>query len=266
MDKREGELMAKDAYYFSHDSNAHNDTKILSMVCDYGMKGYGMFWVMVENLREQGEYKLKHEKSTWKALSMQMQCTVEEVKKYIEDCTHEYALFEMGEDLYFYSNSLNRRMDKYQDIKIKRAEAANKRWSNASAIQEGSKSNASALQNDAKEMKLKERKEKNIYTPDFEKFYSMYPRPEDKQRTFKNWNKCLKGNTAEEIMQAADKYKKVAEKENREKQYIKSSANFLGQDGCYKDYLCKPEDKPEGKIFPKDFKKVFLPLRDEQDG
>jgi hypothetical protein len=158
--------MAKDAYYFSHDSNAHNDTKILSMVCDYGMKGYGMFWVMVENLREQGEYKLKHEKSTWKALSMQMQCTVDEVKKFIEDCTYEYALFEMGEDLYFYSNSLNRRMDKYQDIKIKRVEAANKRWSNASAIQEGSKSSASALQKDAKEMKLNEIKGKEIKKKD----------------------------------------------------------------------------------------------------
>jgi hypothetical protein len=160
--------MAKDAYYFSHDSNAHNDTKILSMVCDYGMKGYGMFWVMVENLREQGEYKLKHEKSTWKALSMQMQCTVEEVKKFIEDCTYEYALFEMGEDLYFYSNSLNRRMDKYQDIKIKRVEAANKRWSNASALQEESKDNTSALQKDTKEMKGNEikvnKEKKNIYS------------------------------------------------------------------------------------------------------
>ena len=148
--------MAKDAYYFSHDSNAHNDTKILSMVCDYGMKGYGMFWVVVENLREQGEYKLKHEKSTWKALSMQVQCTVDEVKKFIEDCIYEYALFDMAEDLYFYSNSLNRRMDKYQNIKSKRVEAANKRWANT--MQTESKTHANALQKDAKEMKLNEMK------------------------------------------------------------------------------------------------------------
>jgi DnaD/phage-associated family protein len=128
------------------------------MICDHGMKGYGMFWIVVENLREQGQYKLKHEKSTWKALSMQMQCTTEEVKKFIEDCIYEYALFEMAEDLYFYSNSLNRRMDKYQDIKSKRVEAANKRWGNTSNIQTECKPNANALQNDAKEMKLNEMK------------------------------------------------------------------------------------------------------------
>jgi hypothetical protein len=94
---------------------------------------------------------------------------------------------------------------------------------------------------------------KNIYTVEFEKFYSTYPRPEGKARTFKNWNTCLKGNTAEEIIQTAINYKKLVEKENREKQYIKTSANFLGQDEIYKEYLDKPkEQKP---IIP--FKKVI---------
>lgn len=30
--------MAKETYYFSHDSNAITDTKILNMRCDYGLE------------------------------------------------------------------------------------------------------------------------------------------------------------------------------------------------------------------------------------
>lgn len=30
----------KDTYYFSHDSNALIDPKILAMRCDYGIEGY----------------------------------------------------------------------------------------------------------------------------------------------------------------------------------------------------------------------------------
>lgn len=168
----------KDAYYFSHDSNAHNDPKILSMICDYGMAGYGQFWVLIENLREQDEFKLKHDKSTWKALSMQMQCTVDAVKKYIEDCVYEYALLEMSEDLYFSSNSLNRRMDKYLTAKEKRAAAANKRWNNAKDMQSICNEDASDMQSNAKESKVKE--SKYIYSAFFEEIWLLYPNKKGK--------------------------------------------------------------------------------------
>jgi phage replication O-like protein O len=90
---------------------------------------------------------------------------------------------------------------------------------------------------------------KNIYTPEFEKFYKEYSNPQDKQRSFKNWKKQLKNNSVERLMQAAANYKKLVEHENRERQYIKSSANFLGQENFYKDYLPEnfaglPQQKP----------------------
>jgi hypothetical protein len=151
--------MAKEAYYFSHDSNAHNDTKILSMICDYGMAGYGMYWVLIENLREQSNYSLKHDKQTWKALAMQMQSTCDAVKKYIEDCIYEYALLDISEDMYFYSRSLNRRMNKYLESKEKRIAAANKRWNkenNAKDMQSTCNANAMDMQSNANKIKLNE--------------------------------------------------------------------------------------------------------------
>lgn len=82
----------------------------------------------------------------------------------------------------------------------------------------------------------KTKNEKNdIYTPEFEEFYKSYPNPQDKQRTFKNWKTCLKSRTVSELMKSMENYKEYTQ--GRERQYIKSSANFLGKDETYKDYL-----------------------------
>jgi len=154
--------MAKEAYYFSHDANSRNDPKILSMMLDYGIEGYGMFWIVVENLREQSEYKLMHNKSTYRALAMQMHKTVDQVKNYINDCIVEYELLE-SDEIYFYSLSLLRRMEKKESIKESRRKAANARWNkqtDASAMQMHNNSNADGMQLDAKERKRKEKKGK----------------------------------------------------------------------------------------------------------
>lgn len=46
--------MKKDAFYFSHDYNAHNDAKILYMRHELGMEGYGIYWFLVETLADSG--------------------------------------------------------------------------------------------------------------------------------------------------------------------------------------------------------------------
>lgn len=76
------------------------------------------------------------------------------------------------------------------------------------------------------------------YTPDFETWYSDYPNPCEKERTFKNWNKCLKaGFSKEQLTAAKDNYKKSDKVVGVERQYIKTSANFLGKDNFFKDYI-----------------------------
>jgi uncharacterized phage protein (TIGR02220 family) len=163
--------MSKNAYYFSHDSNARNDTKILSMRCDYGLDGYGMYWVIIEVLREETDYKLKLDKHTFRALAMQMHMDHETVKKFIEDCINEYGLFQSDGET-FWTESLLQRMEKVENIRAKRRKAANKRWNNekdqentqkttknnAKTMQMHSKSNANAMQDYAKEKKRKEKK------------------------------------------------------------------------------------------------------------
>ena len=43
----------KDAYYFSHDSNARNDQRLIKIRMKYGMEGYGIYFGIIEILREQ---------------------------------------------------------------------------------------------------------------------------------------------------------------------------------------------------------------------
>ena len=42
----------KDAYYFSHDSSASRDIKMLKIKYIYGWEGVGLFWGIIETLRE----------------------------------------------------------------------------------------------------------------------------------------------------------------------------------------------------------------------
>ena len=49
--------MGKDAYYFSHDSNAKDDQKCMLLIDQLGLEGYGIYWILIETLRDQPEYK-----------------------------------------------------------------------------------------------------------------------------------------------------------------------------------------------------------------
>lgn len=118
----------KDAYFFSHDCNARNDPKILALRSVYGAEGYGVYFMLVEILREQPEYRLSVNKYIWNTLAMQMQVEASHLEQIITDCCTEFA--ENGSTLlvndgeYLYSASLLRRMGKVDDISNLRREAA----------------------------------------------------------------------------------------------------------------------------------------------
>jgi DnaD/phage-associated family protein len=175
--------MAKDAYYFSHDSNAVIDPKILSMRADYGLEGYGLYWVIIEMLRCELDYQLPLNKNTYRAIKT-LSNTSLNVEKFISDCIDDYDLLKADDnEENFYSSSLLRRMETWEDTKQikkdKAKRAAQTRWNNAQAPKNESEtikedaqamhgqcsSNAQAMQNsekgmlnDAQEKKRKEKK------------------------------------------------------------------------------------------------------------
>lgn len=168
----------KEAYYFSHDSNARHDPKILSMRSVYGSEGYGWYWIIIEMLREQDEFKIEITKYVWNALAMQTQCNADAMHKFVDDCINEFKLF-VSDGEFFWSESLQRRMEIRNDKSEKARKAAEARWGKSSSNKVSAKeedkqsnSNADAMQthserNAIKEKKVKESKvkenKKNIY-------------------------------------------------------------------------------------------------------
>ncbi|MDK8747554.1 DUF4373 domain-containing protein [Streptococcus agalactiae] len=177
--------MAKDAYYFSHDSNARYDPKILAMRSEYGLEGYGLYWVFIEILREQQEYKLKKYKHLFSALAMQMHINVDATKKFIEDCIYEFELLQEDED-FIWCESLMKRMQIKDEKSEKAKKAAEARWNkprnNKESLENQSNLNTNVMQlhsyskaNKEKENKEKENKSLKDYTSQIKNLLSRYP-------------------------------------------------------------------------------------------
>ena len=147
--------MKKEAYYFSHDANAKDDPKILQLRMHLGWEGYGLFWGLIELLRNQPDYRMqKHYMSIAFALQTD--------QKKIESLVNDFDLFARDQE-FFWSESLLKRMELKEEKSEKMRNAANKRWnkdSDAKAMHKHSKSNAEAMQ--LKESKVNEIKGNQI--------------------------------------------------------------------------------------------------------
>lgn len=104
--------MAKDAYYFSHDSNAKDDPKCVLLIEQLGLEGYGIYWVLIETLRDQPDYR--YPLSLTGALARRYNTTNEKVKTVI----NKYGLFVVDDDNFF-SLSLLERMAHLEDKREK---------------------------------------------------------------------------------------------------------------------------------------------------
>ena len=126
----------KDVYYFSHDCNARNDPKILALRSVFGAVGYAAFFMLLEIMREQDNYKLKTGKYLYTALSMQMGIEAELIEKIIGSCINDFsegdsALLQTDGE-FIWSDSLLRRMELKESRKKALSEAGKKgnrtRW------------------------------------------------------------------------------------------------------------------------------------------
>ena len=93
-----------DSCYFSHDANAKDDFKIMLLIEEMGLEGYGIFWVLIETLREQQGYK--YPIRLLSVIARKYNTTLAKVEAVVA----KYQLFVIVDDCFFYSKSLIRRM------------------------------------------------------------------------------------------------------------------------------------------------------------
>lgn len=136
--------------YFSHDSNARNSDKLLPVRMKYGAEGYGIYFMILERLREEKNYMSVKD---YNMLAFDLRVDTGKLKSIVED----FGLFAFTDDgKCFYSEGFNKRMEIKDEKSKKRSEAgkkgAAKRWqSDSNAI-------AKPTDSDSKESKGNETK------------------------------------------------------------------------------------------------------------
>lgn len=108
----------KESYWFAHDCNARSDAKIIAMMQQYGMEGYGRWWVLLERLRKEQDYKYNiSTKFAYNVLAQELCCSNEDAKCFVAACIEEYELLQT-DGVHIWSTGLNARM---QHLDRKRA-------------------------------------------------------------------------------------------------------------------------------------------------
>jgi len=156
--------MNKNAYYFPHDCNAADDPKILAMRFTYKAEGYGWYWMLVEQLRQQQDYRISVE--ILPMYAKKFDAPPKKFAQFIDDCVNKFHLFFI-ENSYIFSESLIKRMEFIENKSEKAKSAASARWTREGSV--ATKSGADAMQtqcvrNAIKENKIKENKIK-VITP-----------------------------------------------------------------------------------------------------
>lgn len=112
--------------YFSHDSNARNDEKIIRLRMKHHAAGYGVYFMILERLREEVSYMSAKD---YNMIAFDLRVDAALVKSVVED----FGLFAFTDDgKCFYSDSFTQRMNVKDTLHRQRSEAGKaamkKRW------------------------------------------------------------------------------------------------------------------------------------------
>ncbi len=220
--------MAKDTFYFSHDFNARQDEKIKRLIRKHKMQGYGIFWAIVEDLYNNANAL----ETDYEGIAFDYHSDINTIKSIIQD----FDLF-VFEGTTFGSISIERRLNERNEKSAKASKSALYRWQkhreNANAMQTHSDSNAIK---ERKGKELNNNKEKKI---NFEFFWNLYDKKEQKDSCLTKWNK-LDFETQTKIIEILPTF--VAWKSD--KKYRPNPQTFLNQ----KRWL---DEIPTQNIIPK---------------
>lgn len=217
--------MAKDTYYFSHDVNASNDPKIIVMKELCGVISYAWWWILIEQLAAQEEYKLPMDKITFTGLGIAFGMkqneaiassneaklsTAKQAEAFVILLINECELLETDGE-FFWSPSLLRRnllrKKKQEEIFKKRSEAGRLGGLKSGKARSKTKQLLEANEaNEANEAKGKERKGNNSYSYSYgdarenensENVLTMFDENSNKQDPYKNVFKIYMNDVGE---------------------------------------------------------------------
>lgn len=152
--------MNKDAYYFPHFSNARSDRKILRLRKELQIEGYGIYFMLLEVLRDTDNYR--YPMYDIDLLAEEFNTSEQKIRTVI--CN--YGLFEVDEDNNFFSAKFDEYLQPYLKMKEQRriaglASAAKRSFNGRSTVVQQSKEKKSKVK------KSKEEESKELLLPFF---------------------------------------------------------------------------------------------------
>jgi hypothetical protein len=148
--------MKKDAYYFPHFSNARHDRKLKRVIKDLGIEGYGIYFMVLEVLRDQQDFKYPLEDLD--LLADEFGTSESKLKVVVSN----YDLFQLDMENNFFSMKQKLYMQPYLEKTQRAKDAAQLRWNkvkDANALPNAD-ANVDAFAMQGKESKVKESKVK----------------------------------------------------------------------------------------------------------
>lgn len=103
--------MNKDAFYFPHFSNARNDRKLRRVRKELGIEGYGIYYMVLETLRDQDGFKYPLEDID--LLAEEFNTSEQKLRAVV--CN--YTLFDIDDEQNFFSARFNEYLKPYLDNK-----------------------------------------------------------------------------------------------------------------------------------------------------
>lgn len=145
--------MKKDAFYFPHFSNARNDSKVVKLRRILGIEGYGLYFMLLEVLRDQSDFKYPIQGI--EDLAYDWHISKEKIISVIND----FDLFTIDQNQFF-SLKFNEFMQPYLQRSERARIAINKRWNHNALPDKNTNGNTNVLPqyNDGNTMKGKESK------------------------------------------------------------------------------------------------------------
>lgn len=212
--------MEKEAYYFPHFSNARHDRKIQRLRKELGIEGYGIFFMLLETLRDQID--LKYPTSDIDLLADEFGTSEQKLRTVIAN----YQLFELDEDELFFSPRMLVYLQPYFNMKEQRKIAGR-----ASAEARKNKLLELSFNDrsmDDEQSKVKEKKEKESKVNEI---YCLYP-SKDVNHNNQSTGKTSKNiQKIKSILNSGYPLKKAIEfylsECNRTKCYLKNFGTFL---------------------------------------
>ena len=107
--------------FFKHEIGARNDLKIQSLIAEYGIAAYGIYWYIVEMMYDNEGYLPK---SQYKSIAFALQTNAELVSNVLRS-----DLFRYSEDRdAYYSERIINELSHMQEVSEQRRISVNRRW------------------------------------------------------------------------------------------------------------------------------------------